>query len=122
MISMKSKLVVADNSGAKKLCCISVIGASNKTTARIGDVIKASVVEASPNSKIKAGSVVTAVLVRCSYPINREDGSTIRFDENSAVLIDQSGAPRGTRIFGPVPRELRSKNYMKILSLAPEVL
>jgi large subunit ribosomal protein L14 len=122
MIQMQTKLAVADNSGAKKLQCIKVLGGSKRKYASIGDVVKVSVKEALPNSKVKKGEVRRAVVVRTRKEIRREDGSYIRFDENAAVLINNIDEPIGTRIFGPVARELRSKNYMKIISLAPEVL
>lgn len=122
MIQMQSILDVADNSGAKKLFCIKVLGGSKKKYARIGDVIIASVKEAIPNSKVKKGDVVKVVLVRTAKEIGRPDGSYIRFDDNSGVVINNQGEPVGTRIFGPVARELRAKKYMKIISLAPEVL
>jgi large subunit ribosomal protein L14 len=122
MIQMQTMLAVADNSGAKKLQCIKVLGGSKRKYASIGDVVKVSVKEALPNSKVKKGEVRRAVVVRTRKEIRREDGSYIRFDENAAVLINNIDEPIGTRIFGPVARELRSKNYMKIISLAPEVL
>ncbi len=122
MIQMQSILDVADNSGAKKLFCIKVIGGSKKKYASIGDIIVASVKEAIPNSKVKKGDVVKAVIVRTVKEIGRPDGSYIRFDDNSGVVINNQGEPVGTRIFGPVARELRAKKYMKIISLAPEVL
>ncbi|MCD6082697.1 50S ribosomal protein L14 [Candidatus Aerophobetes bacterium] len=122
MIQLQSQLTVADNTGAKRIMCIRVMGGSSRRYARIGDVIVASVKKAIPNSEVKEGEVVRAVVVRTKKEIRRKDGSYIRFDENAAVLIDGSGNPRGTRIFGPVTRELREKNFMKIISLAPEVL
>ena len=122
MIQQESYLNVADNSGAKKIMCIRVLGGSGRRYARIGDVIVASVKEALPNSKVKEGDVVRAVVVRTKKEVSRPDGTTIRFDENAAVLINQYGEPVGTRIFGPVGRELRAKRFMKIISLAPEVL
>jgi large subunit ribosomal protein L14 len=122
MIQMQSILDVADNSGAKKLFCIKVLGGSKKKYASIGDVIVASVKEAIPNSKVKKGDVVKVVIVRTVKEIGRPDGSYIRFDDNSGVVINNQGEPIGTRIFGPVARELRAKKYMKIISLAPEVL
>ena len=122
MIQMQTILNVADNSGAKKIGCIKVLGGTRKRYARVGDIIVASVKEAMPNSKVKKGSVVKAVIVRTAKEIRREDGSYIKFDDNSAVLINQQKEPVGTRIFGPVARELRAKNFMKIISLAPEVL
>jgi large subunit ribosomal protein L14 len=122
MIQMQSILDVADNSGAKKLFCIKVLGGSKKKYASIGDIIVASVKEAIPNSKVKKGDVVKVVIVRTAKEIGRPDGSYIRFDDNSGVVINNQGEPIGTRIFGPVARELRAKKYMKIISLAPEVL
>ena len=122
MIQLQSQLTVADKTGAKRIMCIRVMGGSSRRYARIGDVIVASVKKAIPNSEVKEGEVVRAVVVRTKKEIRRKDGSYIRFDENAAVLIDGSGNPRGTRIFGPVTRELREKNFMKIISLAPEVL
>ena len=122
MIQMQSTLRVADNTGAKKLMCIKVLGGSKRRYATIGDVIVASVKEAQPNSRIKAGDVVRAVSVRTAKEIGRPDGSYIKFDQNAAVLIDTKKEPLGTRIFGPVGRELRSRQFIKILSLAPEVL
>ena len=122
MIQMQSVLDVADNSGAKKLLCIKVLGGSKRKYASVGDVIVVSVKEAIPNGKVKKGSVAKAVIVRTSKELRRMDGSYIRFDTNSAVLINNDGEPIGTRIFGPVARELRAKKYMKIVSLAPEVL
>jgi large subunit ribosomal protein L14 len=122
MIQMQSLLDVADNSGARKLCCIKVLGGSKRKYAGVGDVIVCSVKEAMPNSKVKKGDVVRAVIVRTAKEINRPDGSYIRFDKNSAVVVNAAGEPVGTRIFGPVARELRAKQYMKIVSLAPEVL
>jgi large subunit ribosomal protein L14 len=123
MIQQESRLKVADNSGARELLCIRVLGGSRRRYARVGDIIVASVKEAQPNGAIKKGDVVRAVVVRTRSPIHRQDGSTIRFDENAAVLVnDQVGNPRGTRIFGPVARELRDRRYMRIISLAPEVL
>ncbi len=122
MIQAQTILEVADNSGAKKLFCIKVLGGSKRRYAGIGDVIVCSVREAIPNGKVKKGDVVKAVVVRTAYPTSRQDGSYIRFDENSAVLVSKESDPIGTRIFGPVARELRAKNFMKIVSLAPEVL
>jgi large subunit ribosomal protein L14 len=122
VIQKYSRLRVADNSGARVLSCISVIGRSTSDTAEVGDVIVASVKQALPNSGVKKGEVVRAVVVRTAKEYGRADGSHIRFDENAAVLINAQGSPRGTRIFGPVARELRERNYMKIVSLAPEVL
>ncbi len=122
MIQTESVLEVADNSGAKKLKCIKVLGGSKRKYASVGDIIVASVKEAIPNGKVKKGAVARAVVVRTSKEIRRRDGSYIRFDTNAAVLINAEGEPIGTRIFGPVARELRSRQFMKIISLAPEVL
>ncbi|UQY80962.1 50S ribosomal protein L14 [Candidatus Hepatincola sp. Av] len=122
MIQQETRLNVADNSGAKSVQCIKVLGGSKKRVASVGDTIVVSVKEAIPNGRVKKGDVLKAVIVRTAFDINREDGSTIRFDNNSAVLINNQGEPIGTRIFGPVTRELRAKNFMKIISLAPEVL
>ena len=122
MIQAQTKLNVADNSGAKLLLCIKLLGGSRRKYASIGDVIVVSVKEAIPNSKVKKGDVMRAVIVRTVKEIPRADGSYIKFDDNSAVLISQQNEPIGTRIFGPVARELRAKKFMKIVSLAPEVL
>jgi large subunit ribosomal protein L14 len=122
MIQMQTTLSVADNSGARKLSCIKVLGGSKRKYAGIGDIIVCSVKEAMPNSKVKKGEVVRAVIVRTAKEINRPDGTYIRFDNNSAVVVNAAGEPVGTRIFGPVARELRAKRFMKIVSLAPEVL
>ena len=122
MIQTESVLDIADNSGAKKVLCIKVLGGSKRRFATVGDVIVVSVKEAIPNAKVKKGSVMKAVIVRTSKELRRADGTYIRFDTNSAVLINNEGEPIGTRIFGPVARELRAKKYMKIVSLAPEVL
>jgi large subunit ribosomal protein L14 len=122
MIQTESRLRVADNSGAKLVQCIKVLGGTRRRYATVGDVIVVSVKEAIPNSKVKKGAVMKAVIVRTKKEISRPDGSYIKFDENSAVLITQQNEPVGTRIFGPVARELRAKNFMKIVSLAPEVL
>lgn len=122
MIQMKSVLNVADNSGAKRAVCIKVLGGSRRRYASLGDVIVVAIREAIPNSKIAKGTVHKAVIVRTSRHVKRDDGSVIRFDDNSAVLLNAQQEPVGTRIFGPVARELRSKKFMKILSLAPEVL
>ncbi len=122
MIQQETQLNVADNSGAKRIYCIRVLGGSKKRYATVGDVIVVSVKEALPNSKVKKGDVMRAVVVRTTKEVRRPDGSYIKFDDNSAVLINASGDPIGTRIFGPVARELRAKNFMKIISLAPEVL
>lgn len=122
MIQQESRLKVADNSGAKELLCIRVLGGSHRRYARIGDVIVASVKEATPGGVVKKGDVVKAVVVRTKKATRRPDGTTIRFDENAAVIINEQGNPRGTRIFGPVARELRERDFMRIVSLAPEVL
>lgn len=122
MIQMQTRLKVADNSGAREVMCIKVLGGSKRRTAEVGDVIVVSVKDALPNSKIKKGSVAKAVIVRTVHKVRRPDGSYIRFDDNSAVLINASKEPIGTRIFGPVARELRAKQFVKIVSLAPEVL
>jgi large subunit ribosomal protein L14 len=122
MIQSESVLKVADNSGARKVLCIKVLGGSKRRYASVGDVIVVSVKEATPNSKVKKGDVTKAVIVRTVKEIRRVDDSTVKFDENSAVLLGQNGEPVGTRIFGPVARELRARGYMKIISLAPEVL
>ncbi|MBW1667743.1 MAG: 50S ribosomal protein L14 [Deltaproteobacteria bacterium] len=122
MIQAETKLNVADNSGAKLLLCIKVLGGSRRRYASIGDIVVVSVKEAMPNSKVKKGDVMRAVIVRTKKEVRRPDGSYIKFDDNSAVLITQQNEPIGTRIFGPVARELRAKNFMKIISLAPEVL
>jgi len=122
MIQMQTVLAVADNSGAKRLQCIKVLGGSKRRFAGVGDIIKVSVKEALPNSKVQKGEVRRAVIVRTRKEIAREDGSYIRFDENAAVLINNADEPVGTRIFGPVARELRAREFMKIISLAPEVL
>lgn len=122
MIQLKTVLEVADNSGAKKVVCVKVLGGTRKRYASVGDVVVVAVREAMANSKIAKGSVHKAVIVRTAKPVAREDGSFIRFDDNSAVLINASLEPVGTRIFGPVARELRGKKFMKIVSLAPEVL
>jgi large subunit ribosomal protein L14 len=122
MIQMQSNLEVADNSGARRVQCIKVLGGSKRKTAGIGDIIVVSVKDAIPRGRVKKGDVQKAVIVRTAKEIRRNDGSAIRFDRNAAVLIDNNGEPIGTRIFGPVTRELRAKGYMKIISLAPEVL
>ncbi len=122
MIQMQTLLDVADNSGAKKLMCIKVLGGSRRRYATIGDVIVVSIREALPNAKVKKGDVARAVIVRTAKEVRRVDGSYIRFDNNSAVLVSAQNEPIGTRIFGPVARELRQKKFMKIISLAPEVL
>ena len=122
MIQMQTRLKVADNTGAKELMCIRVLGGSRRRYANIGDVIVASVKKAAPNGTVKKGDVVKAVVVRSKHGLRREDGSYIRFDENAAVIIREDKNPRGTRIFGPVARELRDAGYLKIVSLAPESL
>ena len=122
MIQMQTNLDVADNSGARRVMCIKVLGGSHRRYASIGDIIKVSVKEAIPRGKVKKGEVYNAVVVRTAKGVRRPDGSIIRFDRNAAVLINPQMEPVGTRIFGPVPRELRAKNHMKIISLAPEVL
>ena len=122
MIQNESVLDVADNSGAKKLYCVKVLGGSKRKYASIGDVIVVSVREAAPNSKVKKGDLAQAVIVRTAKELTREDGSYIKFDDNSAVLINKDREPIGTRIFGPVARELRARKFMRIVSLAPEVL
>jgi large subunit ribosomal protein L14 len=122
MIQEETRLTVADNSGAKTLYCIKVLGGSRRRYASVGDIIVVSVKEAIPNAKVKKGDVLKAVVVRTKKEIRRPDGSYIRFDDNSAVVINQNQEPIGTRIFGPVARELRAKRFMKIISLAPEVL
>ena len=122
MIQPQTRLKVADNSGAKEIMCIRVLGGSFRRTGSIGDVIVASVKSAQPGGAVKKGDVVKAVIVRCHQPKRRPDGSYIRFDDNAAVLVNDDKMPTGTRIFGPVARELREKDFMKIVSLAPEVL
>ena len=122
MIQPQSRLKVADNSGAKEIMCIRVLGGSFRRTGNIGDVIVASVKSATPGGAVKKGEVVKAVIVRSTNGVRRPDGTYIRFDENAAVIIDNQKQPRGTRIFGPIARELREKDYMRIISLAPEVL
>ena len=122
MIQMETRLEVADNSGARKVQCIKVLGGSKRRFATVGDVIVVSVKEAIPRGRVKKGDVHRAVVVRTAKEVRRRDGSTTRFDRNAAVLIDKEGEPIGTRIFGPVTRELRAKGYMKIISLSPEVL
>ena len=122
MIQIQTKLNVADNSGARKLQCIKVLGDSKRRYARVGDLISCSVKNAIPGGNVKKGEVVTAVVVRTKKELRRNDGSYIRFDENAAVIINKEQEPMGTRIFGPVARELRERNYMRIVSLAPEVL
>ena len=122
MIQMQSKLFVADNSGARKIQCIKVLGGSKRKSASIGDIIVVSIKDAIPRAKVKKGDVYKAVIVRTSKDFKRRDGSAIRFDKNAAVLLDKQEEPIATRIFGPVTRELRSKKFMKIISLAPEVI
>lgn len=122
MVQSFTRLKVADNSGAKEIMCIKCLGGSGKTEATVGEIIVASVKKADPDGKIKKGDVVKAVIVRTKYAIQREDGSSIKFDENAAVIIDNNKAPRGTRVFGPIARELRAKGFTQIVSLAPEVL
>ena len=122
MIQQQTRLKVADNTGAKEIMCIRCLGGSYRKYARIGDIIVASVKTAIPGGVVKKGDVVKAVVVRTKKPTRRADGSYVRFDENAAVIIKEDGTPKGTRIFGPIARELREKDYMKILSLAPEVL
>ena len=122
MIQMQTLVDVADNSGAKKVMCIRVLGGTKRKYASIGDIIVVSIKEAIPNAKVKKGEVAKAVIVRTKKEVSRQDGSYIRFDTNSAVLVDKDNEPVGTRIFGPVARELRAKRFMKIISLAPEVL
>ena len=122
MIQMQSNLEVADNSGARKVMCVKVLGGSKRRTAGIGDIIVVSVKDAIPRGRVKKGTVHKAVIVRTTSSLKRDDGTSIRFDRNAAVLLNAAGEPIGTRIFGPVTRELRAKNFMKIISLAPEVL
>ena len=122
MIQQESYLNVADNSGARKLMCIRVIGGGNRRYAGVGDIIVAVVKDATPNMSIKKSDVVKAVVVRTRHTVRRDSGMSIRFDDNAAVIINPDGNPKGTRVFGPVARELRDKNYMKIVSLAPEVI
>lgn len=122
MIQQESRVKVADNSGARQLLCIRVLGGTRRRYARIGDIIVASVKDANPAGNVKRKSVVKAVIVRTTAPIRRKDGSTVRFDENAAVVIGDDKLPKATRVFGPIPRELRDKGYMKIISLAPEVI
>jgi large subunit ribosomal protein L14 len=122
MIQSFTRLKVADNSGAKRIMCINVLGGTRRRYARVGDTIVASVKEATPGAAVKKGDVVRAVVVRTAKTYGRPDGTYIRFDENAAVVLDERGNPKGSRIFGPVARELRDKNFMKIISLAPEVL
>ena len=122
MIQMQSNMEVADNSGARRVQCIKVLGGSHRNHASVGDVVVVSIKEAIPRGKVKKGEVHRAVIVRTSFPVKRSDGTTIRFDKNAAVLLNKQNEPIGTRIFGPVVRELRARRFMKIISLAPEVL
>jgi large subunit ribosomal protein L14 len=122
MIQQESRLIVTDNSGAKEILCIRVLGGTRRRYANVGDIIVATVKQAAPNGQVKKKSVIRAVVVRTRNQIRRKDGSTIKFDDNAAVVIDENKLPRATRIFGPVPRELRDQGYAKIVSLAPEVL
>jgi large subunit ribosomal protein L14 len=122
MIQQESRLAVVDNSGAKEILCIRVLGGSRRRYAGVGDIIVATVKDAAPNGIVKKKSVVRAVVVRTRQTIRRQDGSTIKFDDNAAVIIDDDKLPKGTRIFGPIPRELRDRGYSRIVSLAPEVL
>ena len=122
MIQVQTRLSVADNTGARELMCIRVLGSSNRRYAHIGDIIVAVVKDATPNMPVKKSDVVKAVIVRSKHGVVRADGSRIKFDENAAVIINKDGNPKGTRVFGPIARELRDKNFMKIISLAPEVL
>jgi len=122
MIQLRSVLIVADNTGAKKIRVIGFVGVSRRRYARVGDIVVASVKDALPNGVVKKKEKVKAVIVRTVKPIKRKDGTTLKFDYNCAIIVDNEGNPRGTRVFGPVPRELRDKNFTKIISLAPEVL
>ncbi|HEY9856894.1 MAG TPA: 50S ribosomal protein L14 [Stenomitos sp.] len=122
MIQVQTRLAVADNTGARELMCIRVLGGGNRRYAQVGDIIVAVVKDATPNMPVKKSDVVKAVVVRTKHPVVRQDGSRIKFDENAAVIINKDMNPRGTRVFGPIARELRDKNFMKIISLAPEVL
>jgi len=122
MIQAESYMTIADNSGARKVQCIKVLGGSKRRYASVGDVVVCTVKEATPNGNVKKGEIVKCVIVRVKKEVHRKDGSYIKFDQNAAVVIDDNGSPRGTRIFGPVARELRDKRYMKIVSLAPETL
>lgn len=122
MIQVQTRLTVADNTGARELMCIRVLGSSNRRYAHVGDIIVAVVKDATPNMPVKKSDVVKAVIVRSKHGVVRPDGSRIKFDENAAVIINKDGNPKGTRVFGPIARELRDKNFMKIISLAPEVL
>lgn len=122
MIQVQTRLAVADNTGAREIMCIRVLGGGNRRYAQVGDIIVAVVKDATPNMPVKKSDVVKAVVVRTKHPVVRQDGSRIKFDENAAVIINKDMNPRGTRVFGPIARELRDKNFMKIISLAPEVL
>jgi len=122
VIQQESRLVVADNSGAKEILCIKVLGGSKRRFASVGDIIVAAVKKAQPDGNVKKSEVVKAVIVRTVSPINRKDGTTVRFDDNAAVIINNQNLPKGTRIFGPIARELRDKSFSKIISLAPEVV
>jgi len=122
MIIMNTVLDVADNTGAKRASMIGVLGRSGKSSAEIGDIITCNIKESTPTAEVKKGEVVKGVIVRTAYPIKRDDGTVLRFDHNAVVIIDKDNNPRGTRVFGPVARELRKKNFMKIVSLAPEVI
>jgi len=122
MIQLRSVLIVADNTGAKKIRVIGFVGVSKRKYARVGDIVVASIKDALPNGVVKKKEKVKAVIVRTVKPIKRKDGTTLKFDHNCAIIVDNEGNPRGTRVFGPVPRELRDKNFTKIISLAPEVL
>ena len=122
MIQMRTILDVADNTGARKASCIGVLKRKGKLDAQVGDMVKVNIKESSPDAAVKKGQVVTAVIVRTKFPIRRSDGTYVRFDSNAVVIIDETGNPRGTRVFGPVARELRNMEYMKIISLAPEVV
>jgi large subunit ribosomal protein L14 len=122
MIQERSILTVADNTGARKIRCFRILGGTGRRYARIGDIIIASVQDSIPQATVKKGEVVRAVLIRTAKELRRDDGTYVRFDDNAAVIIDENGDPRGTRIFGPVARELRAKNFVKIISLAPEVV
>lgn len=122
MIQVQTRLAVADNTGAREIMCIRVLGGGNRRYAQVGDIIVGVVKDATPNMPVKKSDVVKAVIVRTKHPVVRQDGSRIKFDENAAVIINKDMNPRGTRVFGPIARELRDKNFMKIISLAPEVL
>lgn len=122
MIAMRTQLAVADNTGVKRVSCIGVVGRSGKRKASVGDVVTCNVREADPDAMVKKGEVIRGVVVRMKAPMHRPDGTSLRFDSNAVVLIDPQGNPRGTRVFGPVARELRERRFMKIISLAPEVV